>query len=385
MFKKISLMLLILCLILAGCAVTGTKSTIPAEKQVSTGSARIQAGQQENDGTDNDNVNKAGSEDPTQSKKDQSPSSLSDQKETVEQDAVINEGSSDSKKGKGGQVELLITRDFGQQVILHELVTLDSGWTIMDLLQAKCDVKTRYGGGFIDSINQLKSSTGGLKGEMQDWFYYVNGICPDVGGLDYSLGAGEMVWWDYHPWQAGSSNSAVIGSYPEPFLSGYQGVVRPTTIVCPAEIMESGQRLAESLKTQGVSEVKVVELKEAFLNKRNGPTLVLGEWESLEGIEYLKELNQSYQRNGMSFHFQDQQIQLLNFQGKVVESLEGSAGVIGATASVLGDPCPLWLVSGSDRSGFEQALELMIKDPGDLTGKYNLAISGEKIKALPLK
>jgi ABC-type dipeptide/oligopeptide/nickel transport system ATPase subunit len=179
MFKKISLMLLILCLILAGCAVTGTKSTIPAEKQVSTGSARIQAGQQENDGTDNDNVNKAGSEDPTQSKKDQSPSSLSDQKETVEQDAVINEGSSDSKKGKGGQVELLITRDFGQQVILHELVTLDSGWTIMDLLQAKCDVKTRYGGGFIDSINQLKSSTGGLKGEMQDWFYYVNGICPD--------------------------------------------------------------------------------------------------------------------------------------------------------------------------------------------------------------
>jgi hypothetical protein len=159
MFKKISLMLLILCLILAGCAVTGTKSTIPAEKQVSTGSARIQAGQQENDGTDNDNVNKAGSEDPTQSKKDQSPSSLSDQKETVEQDAVINEGSSDSKKGKGGQVELLITRDFGQQVILHELVTLDSGWTIMDLLQAKCDVKTRYGGGFIDSINQLHWNT----------------------------------------------------------------------------------------------------------------------------------------------------------------------------------------------------------------------------------
>jgi hypothetical protein len=28
---------------------------------------------------------------------------------------------------------------------------------------------------------------------------------------------------------------------------------------------------------------------------------------------------------------------------------------------------------------------LMIKDPGDLTGKYNLAISGEKIKVLPVK
>ena len=94
----------------------------------------------------------------------------------------------------------------------------------------------------------------------------------------------------------------------------------------------------------------MVELKEAVLNKRNGPTLVLGEWESLEGIEYLKELNQSYQRNGMSFHFQDQQIQLLNFQGKVVESLEGSAGVIGATASVLGDPCPLrWFPAAIDQ------------------------------------
>lgn len=386
MIKNMGLMVLILCLILAGCAVSSGNSTAPAEKQVqSADSAQIQDIDLENDNIDKDNGNKDDNPEPGQPEEDQALASSTSQKEVIENPGVNKEGSTASNSGGGKQVKLLITRDFGRETLLQDLAPLESGWTIMDLLQAKCSVKTRYGGGFIDSLNGIKSSTGGLKGGMQDWFYYVNGICPDVGGLDYPLHGGEMTWWDYHAWQAGLSNSAVIGCYPEPFLHGYHGQLRPTTIICPSDSLESASSLEKSLRAQGVSKIKVMELKEAVLDNLNGPTLVLGEWESLETIDYLDKLNQAYQRNGMGLHFTSNSIQLLNFQGQVAESLDGSAGVIAATASGLGDPCPLWLVSGTDRSGFQQALELLIKRPGALTGKYSLAISGEEIIPLPVK
>ena len=385
MIKKIGLMVLILCLILAGCAVSSGNSTAPAEKQVQPAdSAHIQASVQENDNIDNNHSNNGDNPDPSQPKKDQAPASVPKQ-EIVEKSDISSEPAQVSSQESGKQVKLLITRDFGQEILLQELAALESGWTIMDLLQAKCSVKTRYGGGFIDSINGIKSSTGGIKGGMQDWFYYVNGICPDVGGLDYPLHAGEMIWWDYHAWQGGVSNSAVIGSFPEPFLHGYNSQLRPTTIVCSAEILEAGRRLEKSLKAHGVSKIQVVEMKEAVFDNPNGPTLVLGEWDSLQAIDHLNKLNQAYQRNGMGIHLNPNSIELLNFQGQVVKSLDGSAGVIAATGSGLGDSCPLWLVSGTDSSGFQQALELLIKGPGALAGKYSLAISGEEIIPLPVK
>ncbi len=385
MMKKMGLMVLILSLILAGCAVAGGNSTAPVEKQVPPLNSEQIAVSEENNNTDKENSDNDNNPGPTQAGKGQASAPFTEQQEVAERPAINHEGSTSTDQGGEKEIRLWITRDYGQEAILQQAAILEPGSTLMDLMQAKCTLKTKYGGGFIDSINGLKSSAALLSGGREDWFYYVIGIWHDVGGLDYSLNGGETIWWDYHVWQGGSTNSAVIGSYPEPFLNGYQGQVRPTTIMCPADSLEAGSSLEKALKARGVKQIEVMELQEEVLNNPPGPILVLGEWASLEPVDYLDKLNQAYQRNGMGIHFNENSMQIFNSQGKVAMNLEEGAGVIVATGKGLGDSCPLWLVSGTDSSGFTQALELLSNRPEALLGKYGLAINGEETISLPVE
>ena len=52
----------------------------------------------------------------------------------------------------------------------------------MRLLQRKYDVKTRYGGGFVQEIDGVAG--GREDGRRVDWFYYVNGIEATVGAAE---------------------------------------------------------------------------------------------------------------------------------------------------------------------------------------------------------
>ena len=52
------------------------------------------------------------------------------------------------------------------------------------------DVKVRYGGRFVQSIDGLE---GGGAGGSVDWFYFVNGFESDVGAAEYSLSPGDVV------------------------------------------------------------------------------------------------------------------------------------------------------------------------------------------------
>ena len=52
----------------------------------------------------------------------------------------------------------------------------------MRLLQSKYDVKTRYGGGFVQAIDGARGREG--DGRRVDWFYYVNGIEAPVGAAE---------------------------------------------------------------------------------------------------------------------------------------------------------------------------------------------------------
>jgi ABC-type phosphate transport system substrate-binding protein len=70
---------------------------------------------------------------------------------------------------------LLVTQNFGAQTILQtdrpKVVGAD---TVMRLLERNANVATRYGGGFVESIDGR--SGGSEDGQPDDWFYYVNGV-----------------------------------------------------------------------------------------------------------------------------------------------------------------------------------------------------------------
>lgn len=282
-------------------------------------------------------------------------------------------------------VKLLVTRDFGNTTLLEKRAPLKKGWTALDILHSNAEVKTAYSGGLVTGINGVESRSGGLSSPRHDWFYFVNGICADIGASDYELQPGESVWWDYHPWDnTGLMNSAVIGSYPEPFLHGYRGRVKTTIVLSPANTLELAASLQAALRAKGVASVCIRELNENLLAERAGPTIVVGEWKDLEKFSWLAHLNQGYKRNGTNVHFTGDSVELLDYRGQPRRNFTENTGVIAATGEGLGDDSPLWLVAGVDRKGLEGAVAVLARDPEKVCGMYSAAIISGKAISLPL-
>ncbi len=91
----------------------------------------------------------------------------------------------------------------------------------MRLLESKRQVKTSYGGKFVDAIDGPSPATS--SGGRSDWFYFVNGIEASVGAADRTLSPGDVVQWDYRRWDATMHMPAIVGAYPEPFVRGSGG------------------------------------------------------------------------------------------------------------------------------------------------------------------
>lgn len=132
--------------------------------------------------------------------------------------------------GCGGQREhgtarLWITRDRGATVLYTGRVP--AGVSALQALARARQVKTRYGGRFVQSIDGLEGS---LAGE-RDWFYFVNGIEGDRSAAEYRLRPGDVEWWDYRSWRGALSVPIVIGAFPEPFLHGFDGHRLRTVVV----------------------------------------------------------------------------------------------------------------------------------------------------------
>ncbi len=154
--------------------------------------------------------------------------------------------------GKGASgVSIVVTRDFGARTVGSARVSKTPGSeTVMRFLQRRFKVATRYGGGFVQSIDGL---AGGVDaGRPVDWFYYVNGIEAAQGAAATRLHAGDRVWWDRHDWGAAHGVPAVVGSFPEPFLPGTRGKRLPAQIACTGDAGPACQAAKDRLAAVGV-------------------------------------------------------------------------------------------------------------------------------------
>jgi hypothetical protein len=97
----------------------------------------------------------------------------------------------------------------------------------MQALDRAADIETRYGGRFVQTIDGVSGSLAA----QRDWFWFVNGIEGDRSAAEYRLRPGDVEWWDYRSWHAQMEQPVVVGAFPEPFLHGYDGHVRPAVVV----------------------------------------------------------------------------------------------------------------------------------------------------------
>ena len=253
--------------------------------------------------------------------------------------------------GKGtSDVALTVTRDFGAVPVgsTNER-QVPGSQTVMRLLERGFHVSTRYGGGFVQSINGLSGTSA-----RRDWFYYVNGMEAALGAAGTSVHHGDRVWWDLHDWTATDSVPAVVGSYPEPFQHGLGGRRWPTTLACATDTNAACTRVADKLKAIGVP------ASTQALGSSSGTdsiAVVVGTWRDIRGQLAATLIEHGPASSGIYARFSPAKtgssLELLDPGGQVVRTLGGSAGLVAATAQ--SSAAPTWLITGTDAAGVNAA------------------------------
>ncbi len=251
-----------------------------------------------------------------------------------------------------GGVRLEVTRDFGAQPQLALRAPKAQGQeTVMSVLMRNASVSTRYGGGFVESIDGHSGGSEG--GQSRDWFYYVNGVEAPAGAADTNVHPGDRIWWDLHDWSQTDTIPAVVGSFPEPFRNGIEGLRLPVRLEC-AQPEDAACRTTQArLRAAGVSSA-LAELGPAG-EVPDSLRLLVGTWPQVRADVAAEGLEQGPRASGVYARLpaSGSTIALLDPEGATVRTLSGTAGLIAATRYGEGDP--EWLITGTDPAGVELA------------------------------
>jgi hypothetical protein len=279
--------------------------------------------------------------------------------------------------GRGSSdVNLNVTRAFGQRPIRSVTeAKVPGSETVMRMLERSFDVTTRYGGGFVESIDGLSGNSSRL-----DWFYYVNGIQASVGAASTPVHRGDRIWWDLHDWSATDSVPAVVGSFPEPFLHGVGGKRLPTTVECAQQAGSACHTVSSALSAAGVP------VASQLLGTGSGSDslgVLVGTWRQLRPVIAGALIDRGPGSSGVYARFtpDSTRLQLLDPSGMVNRTLGAGAGLVAATAR--GSEKPTWLVTGVDPRGVLAAARAL--SPARLRNHFALAVSGTSDLPIPLQ
>ncbi len=277
--------------------------------------------------------------------------------------------------GGVGDVELTVTRDYGaKRLVSRSVGDVTEADTVMRVLERNAEISTRYGGGFVQSIEGLEAQEDFSR--PLDWFYYVDGVEATVGAADYPLHGGESVWWDYRDWDAAMRVPAVVGSWPQPFLDGYEGRRRPVAVeclgggaACPtvgASLRGAGARVSPGLPEDAIR-------------------VLVGPWARVREDPAAAQIEDGPQASGVFAEFQagpgGYVLKALAEDGKSKRALGPDAGLVAATRRY--EAPPIWVVSGASAAGVRAAAGML--SAAALRDHYAVATDGGEETPLPLR
>jgi hypothetical protein len=250
-------------------------------------------------------------------------------------------------------ISLSVTQDFGALPVGYAGTPRVHGQeTVMSLLQRNYEVKTRYGGGFVESIDGHGGGT--QAGEPIDWFYYVNGIEAPKGAADTNVRTGDRIWWDLHDWSQANSIPAVVGSFPEPFVGGIEGKRYPVRVECSEPSSSACATVHTRLSALGVPVAgAAVSDEEEQLTMR----VLVGPYSALGSSLSVHDLGAGPRYSGVYARFSGDGsvLSLLDPAGSIVRKLGAGAGLIAATR--YNEEAPVWLITGTNAAGVTHAAD----------------------------
>ncbi len=274
-----------------------------------------------------------------------------------------------------GGVELRVTRDFGQRqlgpvAVREEIRPSD---TVMRFLQSERDVKTRYGGGFVYSIDALE----GNKQAEHDWFFFVNGRESSAGAADVKLSASDVIQWDYRRWTATMHVPAIVGAFPQPFLNGYDGRRLPTRLEC---IDADSQACATAEKGLERAGIVVNPGPLGASTGENSIRVVVGTWDEVDKTITARLIQDGPAASGVYARFgEGGRLTSLDGAGRTQRELPPGSGLVAAGKQ--DEEALTWLVTGDDERGVERAAQAI--DPETLRNAYAVAATPAGVVRLP--
>jgi hypothetical protein len=279
--------------------------------------------------------------------------------------------------GDGAGPQLLVTRDFGT-VPLRQLERPrgGAGDTVMRLLQRNAKVDTRDGGTFVQGIDGVRG--GRRDGRPVDWFYFRNGVLAEEGAAAVAVEGRDRIWWDHHDWGAVMHVPAVVGAFPEPMRSGYEGERLPTRLECIEPEARACDVAADRLGQAGV-----LAARGRVRGSLSAETIriLVGPYAKLRADEAVGQLERGVRFSGVYARLtpDGRELQVLDVRGKVARTLGAGTGLVAATRFEGGKP--LWIITGTDAAGVEAAAAAL--EEGVLDAKFALAIADGVAVALP--
>ena len=246
-------------------------------------------------------------------------------------------------------VEQRLTRDHGAQPVgSSRTAEIDSGETVLSLLEGSFEVETGSG----ESVRSLEGHAAGQRDggpAPLDWSYYVNGILSSKPAGETRVNAGDRIWWDLNADLAGVEPPAVVGSFPEPFLSGTAGKRRPVRIDCSETSADLCDEVTTRLDQAGVSAVARTAL--------NGPAgnellrIVVGPWSEIRRDPTVRQLERGPRDSGVFAQFREsgRRLVLHDGYGRVAQTLGSGTGLVAALR--FEGQQPAWVVTGTDAVG----------------------------------
>lgn len=275
-------------------------------------------------------------------------------------------------------VHLRVTDDFGAKVLAEPAEPKQAGAdTVMRLLQRNAKVETRYGGGFVQSINGLSGQADA--GEQIDWFFYVNGLLAGRGAASWRVREGERIWWDRHRWDL-SQISAVVGDYPQPMKNGHDGKYAGAQLDC-----RSAEEICDDVRKRLEDDGVRVTLGKAA-DAAGRTRFVVGPWTAIQSAApELSRLAGGPAVSGVFAKISENGTPSgLDRAGRPV-----ARAAVGVRAGALiaaikpEDAEPLWVLTGADDAAIQGAAPAVNADA--LAGSAAVLIHSGRGFALPLR
>ncbi|MBI5103897.1 MAG: DUF4430 domain-containing protein [Solirubrobacterales bacterium] len=279
-----------------------------------------------------------------------------------------------------GGTQLRVTTDFGARPLVDSDAPETGGSdTVMRLLQRNVkDVKTRFGGGFVQEIDGVAG--GQSDGRQADWFFYVNGIQSDKGATSVRVHEGDRIWWDHHQWGDARDTPAVVGQFPAPFTRAEDGRRLPVRVECVQVESPACDRVHETLVGLEIPAAKGGVAK-SFVQETL--RVLVGPWPALREEDTAELLERGPQESGVFARPSEdgKSIALLDADGKEVRSIGPGSGLIAATRRQ--DAAPVWVVTGTDAAGIEAAAGAL--QEGALRGRFAVVLERGRVVGVPVR